>query len=189
MRKTRWHRAVIHGISSALLPTILLAVPAVAAELRLTINGIRSDNGEVLIALYDNAAGFKSAIGHAAKRGLVPDSGRLIGTAIRAKRGAQSTVFTQLPPTRYAAIVIHDEDDDGRLDENALGVTTEGYGFGNDAQGLLSAPSFEAAAITIGNADVSTSITLIYPGAPSVEDKSDYDRLTGNGSSRTEPSR
>lgn len=122
---------------------------------------MRSDSGEILIALYDNADGIRSAIANAAKRGLLPDSGRLIGTAIRAKRGTQSTVFTQLPPGRYAMIVIHDENDDGRLDRQ-----TEGYGFGNDARGFLSAPSFDAAAITIGNADVSTSITLIYPRSP-----------------------
>jgi uncharacterized protein (DUF2141 family) len=161
MEKTRWGRAM--RALGALLPTVLLAVPAVAAELRLTIKGIRSDTGEILIGLYDNAAGFKSAIANAAKRALLPDSGRLIGAAIRAKRGTQSTVFTQLPPGRYAAIVIHDENDDGRLDENALGVPTEGYGFGNDAQGILRAPSFDAAAVTVGDADVSTSVTLIYP--------------------------
>lgn len=189
MRKTRWRRAMTHGALSALLPTILFASPAVAAELRLAIKGIRSDNGEILIALYDNAAGFKSAIANAATRGLMPDSGRLIGTAIRAKRGTQTTVFTQLPPGRYATIVIHDENDNGRLDKNFWGVPTEGYGFGNDAQARWSAPSFDAAAITVGAPNVSTSITLIYPGTPSVEDKSDRDRSTGSGSSRTKPSR
>src|SRR5690349_1221481 len=131
-----------------------LTLPALAAELRLTIENVRSDGGELLIALYDNADGFKSAIANAATRGLMPDSGRLIGTSIRAQRGTQSTVFTQLPPGRYAAIVIHDENDNGRLDKNGMGVPTEGYGFGNDAQGFLSATSFEAAAIAIGDADV-----------------------------------
>jgi len=83
---------------SALIPTIRLAVPTLSAELRLTIAGVRSDKGKVLIALYDNPDGFKSAIANAATRGLLPDNGRLIGTAIRALPGTQSTVFTQLPP-------------------------------------------------------------------------------------------
>jgi len=147
----------------------------------MTIENVRSDQGELLIALYDNADGFANAIANAATRGLMPDSGRLIGTSIRAQRGTQSTVFTQLPPGRYAAIVIHDENDNGRLDKNAMGVPTEGYGFGNDAQGFLSAPSFDAAAIAIGDADVSASVSLIYPRTSSAEEKaeekSDYDRL------------
>src|SRR5690349_10259145 len=107
----QWRRAT-GGISGALVLVALSTFPALSAELRLTINGIRSDSGEILVALYDNADGFRGAIANAAKRGLLPDSGRLIGTAIRAKHGTQSTVFTQLPPGRYAIVVIHDENDD-----------------------------------------------------------------------------
>jgi Uncharacterized protein conserved in bacteria (DUF2141) len=57
----------------------------------------------------------------------------------------------------------------GRLEVNSMGVPTEGYGFGNDAQGFLSAPSIDAAAITIGDADVSTSVTLNYTRASSTK--------------------
>jgi uncharacterized protein (DUF2141 family) len=164
---------------SGLVLTVLLAVPAQAAELRLTIKGVRSDAGELLIGLYANPDGFASAVANASKSGLAPDKGRLVGLSIRANAGAQSTVFTQLAPGRYAAVVIHDENDDGRLDANELGVPTEGYGFSNDAQGFLSAPSFDAAAIAIGDGDVSTAISLIYPRASSAEDQADYDRLIG----------
>lgn len=180
---------MIRGILGAILPTFLLTAPALASELRITIQGVRSDEGEILIGLYDNADGFKSAIANAAKRGLLPDSTRRIGTAIRAKPGVVSTVFTQLPSGQYAIIVIHDENDNGRLDENSFGVPTEGYGFGNNAQALLSSPSFDAAAITVGDADISASIALIYPGAPSEEVKSEYDNLTGSGSSANETNR
>jgi uncharacterized protein (DUF2141 family) len=172
-----------------LLLTVLLAFPARAAELRVTIQGVRSDVGEILIGLYDNADGFKSAIANAATRGLMPDRGRLIGTAIRAVRGTQSTIFTQLPPGRYAAIIFHDENDNGRLDKNVFGVPTEGYGFSNDARGFLDAPSFDAAAIVVEDADISATITLIYPGAPSAEDKSEYDHFTRSGSSESKPNR
>lgn len=162
MRTSRWCRAISLRMISALIPSILVAVPTLAAELRLTIAGVHSDKGEILIGLYDNAEGFKHAVANAGTRGLLPDKGRLIGTAIRALGGTQSTVFTQLPPGRYAIIVIHDENDNGRIDENFIGVPTEGYGFGNNAQGVLSAPAFDAAAITIGKANVSTTITLHY---------------------------
>ncbi len=76
-------------------------------------------------------------------------------------------------------IVIHDESDDGRLDTNAMGVPTEGYGFSNDARGFLSAPSFEAAAIAVWDSDVSTTVDLIYPRGSSDEERSDYDRYIG----------
>lgn len=161
-RHRRWKVVFVSGFLGAIIAAFPTAPSAQAADLRLTINGIRSDYGEILIALYDNPAGFKTALANAGTRGLLPDKGRLIGTAIRAIRGSQSTVFTQLPPGRYAVVVIHDENDNGRLDENLFGIPTEGYGFGNNATSLFSAPSFEAAAITIGNAGVETAIMLIY---------------------------
>ena len=92
------------------------------------------------------------------------DRGGLIGTAITAKRGKQSAVFAQFPPGRYAMIVIRSAKDNGRLDENSFGVPSEGYGFGNNAQGLLGAPSFDAAAIGVGDADA----RLVYAKEPSI---------------------
>jgi hypothetical protein len=67
------------------------------------------------------------------------------------------------PPGRYAVIAFHDENDNGRLDESPWGVPTEGYGFSNDAQGFLAAPSFEAAGVMLDAGDSAVTISLIYP--------------------------
>jgi uncharacterized protein (DUF2141 family) len=154
---------VVRQVLVTLVLISLSVLPAVAAELRVTVNGVRSDKGEILIAVYKDPAGFAHAIANGSKRGLTPDSGRLAGCSIRAQIGSQSTVFTQLKPGRYAIAVIHDENDNGRLDRNFLGIPIEGYGFGNDARGFFAAPSFDAASILIGDSDVSTFITLVYP--------------------------
>ena len=53
--------------------------------------------------------------------------------------------FVGIPPGTYAIIVIHDENRNGKLDTNWLGVPKEDYGFSNDAEAFLSAPSFSAA--------------------------------------------
>ena len=152
----------------------LAALPVHAANLALTIEGVRSDVGEVLIGVYGDADGFKSAIDSSAtKSALLPQAWRIVGVSLRAKAGSQSIIFTQLPPGRYAVIAFHDENDNGLLDANVFGVPTEGYGFSNNAQGFLGAPSFDAAAVTIGQADVSVSISLIYHRAPSLQDQAD----------------
>jgi hypothetical protein len=90
---------------------------------------------------------------------------------------------------RYAVIVFHDENDNGLLDENAMGVPVEGYGFSNDAQGFLSAPSFNAAAITLPPSDeiIDASISLIYPRAPSSADKEDFDQFMGSSEAPNYP--
>jgi uncharacterized protein (DUF2141 family) len=153
---------------------MLAASAAQSSELRLTVTGVRSDSGELLIGLYETEKGFEGAIANAETSGIMADRNRLVGVAMRARSGSQQAVFVQLPPGRYAVIVIHDENDDGRLDANALGVPTEGYGFSRDARGFLSAPSFDAAAVTIGDADVSISLSLIYPPVISSDDDMEF---------------
>jgi uncharacterized protein (DUF2141 family) len=74
-----------------------------------------------------------------------------------------AVVFSNLEPGRYAAVVFHDKNGNGKLDKNFLGVPVEPYGFSNDAEGFLSAPSFEAAAVTLGDVDRAIRITLILP--------------------------
>ena len=158
---------------------VLAAFAAQANELCVTVTGVRSDTGEILIGLYGNAQGFEGAIANAETSGMMPDHNRLVGMAIRAKSGARQAIFAQLPPGRYAVIVIHDENDDGRLDANAFGMPTEGYGFSNDAHGFLSAPSFDAAAIVVGDADKGIAISLTYPPTASSDDLVEYNRFFG----------
>jgi uncharacterized protein (DUF2141 family) len=163
MATTEGVETVVRRLLVTLILIGLSVHPAFAVELRLTIKGVRSDKGEILVGLYKDPAGFAHAIANGSKLGLMPDSGRLVGCSIRAQIGSQSTVFTQLTPGRYAIAVIHDENDNGRFDRNFLDIPTEGYGFGNNARGFLGAPSFEAASIVVDDKDVSTSITMVYP--------------------------
>ena len=96
------------------------------ADLEVGIAGIRSDAGTIMIGLYDSVGGFTAAIEHCTEGGLLNDKGRLVGMALRAASGTRRVVFTQLPPGRYAVIVFHDENDNGRLDENAWACRPKG---------------------------------------------------------------
>ena len=116
-----------------------------------------------MVGLYDSGEHFRSAIANAGKVGLLNDRSRLVGIAMRAIAGSQSVVFTDLKPGTYAIIAFHDVNDNGKLDENWLGKPTEGYGFSNNAEGFLSAPSFKNASVLLGSHDLSIVITLKYP--------------------------
>ena len=73
-------------------------------------------------------------------------------------------MFSNLAPGRYAAIAFHDENGNGKLDKNFLGVPTEPYGFSNNVQGFLGPPTFDAAALDIGDGNAAIRITLVYHG-------------------------
>lgn len=147
----------------AALGLVLFSFGAEASELRVTIQGVASSSGTIMVGLYDGEDHFRSAIANAANMGLLNDRSRLVGIAMRAIAGTQSVVFTNLKPGRYAVIVFHDENDNGRLDENAWGVPIEGYGFSNNAEGFLTAPSFKDASVLLDSPDRAITITLKYP--------------------------
>jgi uncharacterized protein (DUF2141 family) len=149
--------------SGAVLALILFCFGAEASELRVVIHGVASSSGSLMVGLYDSEDHFRSAIANAANVGLLNDRSRLVGIAMRAVAGTQSVVFTNLKPGRYAVIVFHDENDNGKLDENAWGVPTEGYGFSNNAEGFLAAPSFKDASVLLDSPDRAVTITLKYP--------------------------
>jgi len=70
--------------------------------------------------------------------------------------------FEDIPPRTYALTVIHDENMNGKLDTNWLGIPTEGYGFSNDAKALLGAASFSAASFRYAGGTLDLTISLHY---------------------------
>lgn len=70
--------------------------------------------------------------------------------------------FLDIPRRNYALAVIHDENMDGELATNWLGVPKEGYGFSNDAKALMGAPSFEDASFNYDGQNLDMTIKLNY---------------------------
>ncbi len=99
------------------------------------IEGVPSNQGHVLVALYSKAADFPKT-GHA-------DYTR----KVQAQQGRVQADFALLDPGAYAVAVIHDADDDGTVSSNALGIPKEAYGFGNDARGTFGPPDFTEAVV------------------------------------------
>jgi uncharacterized protein (DUF2141 family) len=54
-----------------------------------------------------------------------------------------SIEFTNLPPGYYAVTLFHDENNNGKLDTNFLGIPKEGYGASGNKLPLASRPAFE----------------------------------------------
>lgn len=141
-----------------------VTAPALAGELRVDIDGLRAPKGAVLIGLYDSAQSFDRAIELAGQSGYRNDPQRVAGAALRVDGGTKASIaFGSLAPGQYAVIVFHDEDGDGRLNKNVLGMPTEPYGFSNAARGFLSAPSFKDAAVAFDGTDLTVAISLSQP--------------------------
>ena len=142
---------------------ILFALPVNASELRITVEGIRSPHGTILIGLYDSLESFTRAIELSDKDGFLNDPNRFAAVALKANAAMKSAVvLTNLDPGQYAIILFHDENGNGKLDKNALGVPTEPYGFSNNVQGFLGPPAFEKTAMRLDAGNKAVRLGLIY---------------------------
>lgn len=128
--------------------------PAWGGDLEITVGSIANDAGKVLVVLHAEA-GAKA----------FPDpQGAVAAQWAKAAPGARRFVFADLPAGRFAIAVFHDEDDDGELDTNFLGIPKEGVGFSRNATGSMGPASFADAAVEVpaGGETVRTAADLVY---------------------------
>lgn len=135
----------------------LTGVPAHAQEshenvIHVDIDGLRSDRGQVLCALFSSPADFPKKADRALARTKSQISGR-----------HATCEFLGVPSGNYAVSVFHDENSNGRLDTNFLGIPREGVGASNNAKGHLGPPKFSAAAFqhSAGRTDLKISIRYL----------------------------
>jgi uncharacterized protein (DUF2141 family) len=124
----------------------LAPLGALAADLHLSVVDGPAAPTSLYVALYDSAANYDSIKSLAAQ-------------IVQMNAGTARLSFPGLAPGRYALRVFADENGNGKLDTNLMGLPTERYGFSNDAKGNRGAPGFDAAAIQV-NADLQTVIHL-----------------------------
>ncbi len=70
-------------------------------------------------------------------------------------------IIKGLPKGKYAVQLFHDENKNGKMDFNFLGIPKEGYGFSNDARGFMSEPAFDKQLFTLDQ-DRAIQIRLSY---------------------------
>ena len=143
----------------ALAATLACAAPfaldAAAADLEVRIDGLRSAEGDVRVALHRQVG-----------EGSFPGDAGVVGASFRrAAEGAVRFIFADVAPGAYAVAAFHDADSDGALNQNIVGMPTEGHGFSNGARGFMGPPSFEDAAVTVGESEavVSITVSIDYP--------------------------
>ena len=148
---TRSPKAIVVAATLTALSAVV-AVPATAADLLIEVHGVRSDAGRLFIAVHVPRDGVS-----------FPDQETMYaGINEQAKTGATRLVLHDLPAGRYAVNAFHDENGNGDLDTNLLGIPTEGYAFANDPAATFGPPPFGAAAVTVGDAPALATMTMKY---------------------------
>ncbi len=118
-----------------------------AANVTVNVSGIKGQSGMLRVALCSKQEFLKSC------EKVQP---------IDIKGVNAIAVFKDIKPGVWAVIVLHDENNNGKLDRDSKsGMPTEGYGFSMNPV-LFGPPRFEDAAISVQSADISIPLTLQY---------------------------
>jgi uncharacterized protein (DUF2141 family) len=115
------------------------------------ISGLRNDQGQMLCALFSSAEAFPKKADKA-----------LVRLAAKIAERHASCDFTGIAPGTYAVSVVHDENSNGKLDTNFIGMPREGVGASNDAKGHMGPPKFGAASFPYRGGRLELKIHVNY---------------------------
>ena len=115
---------------------------------KLRIVDIESNDGVIDVALSNSRNNYESR--EVAFRGIT----------LSIKDNVAEHVFENIPFGEYAIKVYHDEDNDGELDTNFLGIPSEDYGFSNNASGSFGPADYEDAKFIFAQDNMIIKISL-----------------------------
>ena len=136
--------------TGAACATLALAEPAPVQAGSLTVNvtGLHSGKGKLVACLWRSKDGFPSCEkSPAATRLVVPVTATTMALS-----------FARVAPGSYAVTVFHDEDGNGRMKRNLIGMPAEGVGASNNPGGM---PGFAKSLFRVGG-DGAITVKMRY---------------------------
>jgi uncharacterized protein (DUF2141 family) len=133
------------------LPAVAFAQSS-CPGIHIKILNIRNSTGTIGCALFESPDGFPVEYLRYA----------ININVIKIRDTQASCDFEDIQPGTYALAIVHDENMNGKLDTQWLGIPTEGYGFSNDVKAMLGPPSFSAASFLYDGQEIRLTISLHY---------------------------
>lgn len=130
---------------------LVLCARSQAADLSIAVKDIRSNNGQLIIAVFDTQEAFDNA-----------DDDQAYALYINKIHGGESKItLHKVPAGRYAVSLFHDENSNSEMDITTTDMPTEGYGISN-AHNQYESPDFNKAAVTIDGVREQVIIKMNY---------------------------
>lgn len=145
----------IQVVAMAMLLCLSAGSPGSAAELKITIDTLRNNEGAILLCVFSATSSQTTAYpdcmaGHPVRQGTAAIT-----------QGRAVVTYKGLADGFYAVAAIHDENGNGKLDTNFLNIPTEGVAISNNPR-LLGKPKFEQARFEVkGNTAITVHATYL----------------------------
>jgi uncharacterized protein (DUF2141 family) len=121
---------------------------AATGDLSVVISGYKTTRGKLKIALFNSEQDYQS------------NRSPLRSDSLSLEPHQSVVLFENIPHGHYAVKVYHDENNDGKLNTNFMGVPTERYGFSNNVRGTFGPASWSSALFGFAAARDSLSIVI-----------------------------
>lgn len=123
-----------------ILLTLLISSGLYASEIIVNVNGLRSTEGNVQVAIWKTNEGF-------------PDDYSKSWSQLTLPATMTRGLFRNAEPGFYAVAVFHDKNRDNDLNRNGMGIPTEGFGFSNNPRIIFGPPKFKKAKFKVGEGE------------------------------------
>lgn len=115
------------------------------------LDGFRNSQGNVIVSLFRQSKGFPEDMNRAVEN----------ADAAITDRKAR-VVFENISYGEYALSVLHDENRNGRMDSNLMGIPREGHGASNNPERQFAPPKFEEARFLLDSEEKSLTVRVRY---------------------------
>ncbi|MFZ0595697.1 MAG: DUF2141 domain-containing protein [Flavobacterium sp.] len=120
-------------------------ISAQNVNLTVSVSGLKNNTGMVRVGLYNSDGTFLKTI--------------YKSVASKIKNNEATVTFESIPAGEYAISTYHDENNNGKLDKNMMGIPSEDYAASNNAKGFMGPPAYKDAKFVV-NKDSKIEITL-----------------------------
>ena len=117
---------------------------AATTELTIHLDGLKSDEGQIMVALYNS-----------------PDtwlSNNIMGAVGKIVDGKATVVFSNVPHGTYAVSSFHDKDSNRKLKTGLFGIPSEPYACSRGAKGMFGPPKWADALFELNGATAEKNV-------------------------------
>ena len=122
------------------LSALAAAQTAMASTLKVRVTGATTAKGQIFVCVFREGQGFPDCL----------KNKPTAKTSVAAGPGVE-VVFDAIAPGDYAVSAFHDENGNGRIDTNFIGIPRESLGVSNNPKLGMGAPRFEVARVRVGD--------------------------------------
>ncbi len=140
-------------------PSIVWSDGGSTGRIEVLVDGVRSADGVVGVALFNAKKGFPDNRAMAIEGQSVPAGSRC------------KVIFENVPYGVYAVSVMHDENGNGRMDKGFLGIPKEGFGVSNNPEIKMGPPSFAESRFDLHNKELNLNIEMKYLRKPVAQEQ------------------